>query len=98
MTGMFPAKLPIVAKKSPNKTNMPYSSIRKPINGHRSSIRVIPVMNAAVPFHFCRRAKKMAVFCRPIMRVRPKMKRICHDYWTGLPSSTRCERAYIAHG
>ena len=76
ITGIFPAKLPIVAKKSPNKTTMPYNSTRKPTKGHRSSIRVIPTRKAAVPFHFCRREKKIAVFCRPMIRVRPNMKRI----------------------
>lgn len=77
MTGIFPAKLPIVAKKSPNKTKMPYSSIKKPTNGHRSKISRIPATKAAVPFHFCRRAKNTAVFCRPMMRVRPTINRIC---------------------
>ena len=75
ITGIFPAKLPIVAKKSPKRTNMPYISIGKPISGHRSSIRIIPAVNAAVPFHFCRREKKIAVFCSPMIRVRPTMKR-----------------------
>ena len=70
-TGMLLAKPPIVAKKSPKSTNIPYSSTKKPTSGHRSNMSIMPTANAAVPFNFCRRAKKIAVFCRPIMRVRP---------------------------
>lgn len=66
----------MVAKKSPNKTKMPYSSTRKPVSGHRTKIKTIPAANAAVPFHFCRRVKKTIVFCTPMMRVRPMRKRI----------------------
>lgn len=76
-TGTFPAKLPIVAKKSPNSTNIPYNSTKKPVNGHRSKIKRMPATNAAVPLSFCRRAKKTSVFRMPIMSVRPIMKRIC---------------------
>ena len=70
-TGRLPAKPPIVEKKSPNSTIIPYSSTIKPISGHRDNISTMPPANAAVPFHFCRRAKKTAVFCRPMTRVRP---------------------------
>ena len=76
MTGMLPAKEPIVAKKSPNNTKMPYSSTRNPVNGHRRRMRSTPPKKAAVPFHFCRLAKKTNVFCSPIIRVRPMRKRI----------------------
>lgn len=76
ITGMLAVNPPIVEKKSPNNTKIPYSSIRKPTTGHRSNINMIPAANAAVPFSFCRRAKKTVVFCSPIMRVRPKRKRI----------------------
>lgn len=66
----------IVAKKSPNSTNMPYNSIKKPKKGQRSRMSRMPAAKAAVPFHFWRRAKKAAVFWTPIMRVRPIRKRI----------------------
>lgn len=80
-TGILPANPPIVEKKSPNSTKIPYSSTRKPTSGHRNKMSSIPATNAAVPLSFCRRAKKTAVFCRPIMRVRPRRKRICtRDY------------------
>lgn len=75
-TGTFPMNPAIVAKKSPNSTKIPYSSTTKPISGHLSKIRATPAANAAVPFHFCRRAKKSAVFWRPIMRVRPRRNKI----------------------
>ncbi len=71
---MLPAKPPIVAKKSPKRISIPYSSMRNPISGQRNNISTMPVTNAAVPFHFCRRAKKTAVFCGPMMRVRPRRK------------------------
>lgn len=76
-TGMFPANPPTVEKKSPNSTNIPYNSIKKPTEGHRKSISVMPAANATVPFSFWRRAKNAAVFCSPIIRVRPKRKSIC---------------------
>lgn len=76
MTGMFPVKEAIVAKKSPNSTKMPYSSTRNPVNGHRRRMRIMPPKNAAVPFHFCRLAKNTKVFRSPIISVRPIMKRI----------------------
>ena len=75
--GTFPANALIVEKKSPKSTNIPYNSTRKPIKGHRSSMSMTPVAKAAVPFNFWRRAKKTAVFWRPIIRVRPRTKRIC---------------------
>ena len=75
--GAFPANALIVEKKSPKSTNIPYNSTRKPIRGHRSSMSITPVANAAVPFNFWRRAKKTAVFWRPIISVRPRTKRIC---------------------
>lgn len=59
---MFPAKLAIVEKKSPKSTNIPYSSMRKPVNGQRHKMRMMPATNAAVPLSFCFRAKKSAVF------------------------------------
>ena len=75
-TGTLLTNPAIVAKKSPNRTRIPYSSIRKPKKGHRRRMRAMPAVKAAVPFHFCRRAKKAAVFCTPIMRVSPIRKRI----------------------
>ena len=75
--GMPPAKPAMVAKKSPNSTSIPYSSIRNPKNAQRISMRVMPSAKAAVPFHFCLRAKKARVFCVPMMRVRPIRKSIC---------------------
>lgn len=94
--GTFPANPPIVEKKSPKSTNIPYISIRKPINGHRTSMSMIPAANAIVPFIFWGRAKKIAVLYRPIIRVRPRRKRICSRMisftWFG-----KCP-SYIAHG
>jgi hypothetical protein len=78
-TGTFPTKPAIVAKKSPNNTSMPYISIRKPKKGQRTRMRRIPRTKARVPFHFWRRAKKVRVFWKPIMQVRPIMKRIWGD-------------------
>lgn len=75
-TGMLPANPPMVEKKSPNKTIIPYSSTQNPTKGHRSNMSEMPPTKAAVPFHFCRRAKKTAVFWRPIMSVKPTRKRI----------------------
>ena len=75
-TGMFPTKPAIVAKKSPKSTNMPYSSMMKPMKAQRMRIRLIPATKASVPFHFCLRAKKATVFVVPIMKVRPIRKRI----------------------
>ena len=75
--GTFPANALIVEKKSPKSTKIPYNSTRKPIRGHLSSISMTPVAKAAVPFNFWRRAKKTAVFWRPIIRVRPRTKSIC---------------------
>jgi hypothetical protein len=40
-------------------------------------IRKRPAKKAAVPFSFCRRAKKRAVFWGPMIIVRPIRKRIC---------------------
>ena len=77
--GIFPANALIVEKKSPKSTNIPYNSTRKPIRGHRSSMSITPVAKAAVPFNFWRRAKKTAVFWRPIISVRPRTKRICSE-------------------
>jgi hypothetical protein len=75
-TGTLPTNPAIVTKKSPKSTNIPYSSTKKPIRGQRRRIRRIPDTKAAVPLSFCLRAKKRAVFWRPIIRVRPAMKRI----------------------
>jgi hypothetical protein len=77
--GMPPAKPAIVAKKSPNRTRMPYSSMRNPKKAQRMRISVIPAAKAAVPFHFCRRAKKASVFWVPMIKVRPIRKRICRS-------------------
>lgn len=73
---MFPAKLPMVAKKSPNRMKIPYNSTRKPINGQRRSIRITPLVNAAVPFSFGRRVKKSTVLGSPMIRARPRTKSI----------------------
>jgi hypothetical protein len=75
-TGTFRANPAIVPRKSPNKTIMPYSSTRNPMSGHRSRISASPPKKAAVPLAFCFRAKKRAVFCGPMMIVRPMRKRI----------------------
>jgi hypothetical protein len=56
--------------------NSPYNSIRKPVNGQRIRIRIIPAVKAAVPLSFWGRVKKTIVFWTPIMRVRPIRKRI----------------------
>jgi hypothetical protein len=77
-TGMFPTNPAIVAKKSPNNTKIPYNSIMKPKKAQRRRMRVMPSVKAAVPFHFCRRAKKVSVLAAPIMRVKPMRKRICY--------------------
>ena len=42
----------------------------------RNVLKKMPAAKAAVPFHFWRRAKKRAVFWKPIMRVRPIRNRI----------------------
>ena len=76
-TGTLPTNPAIVAKKSPNNTSMPYISIRKPKKGQRMRMSRMPRMKARVPFHFWRRAKKVRVFWKPIMHVRPIRKRIC---------------------
>ena len=73
---MFPANPAIVAKKSPKRTSIPYNSIRKPKKGQRINMSKMPAAKAAVPFHFWRRAKKRAVFWKPIIRVRPIRNRI----------------------
>jgi hypothetical protein len=77
ITGTFPTNPAIVPKKSPKSTKMPYSSTKKPMRGQRRRISRMPATKAAVPFSFCRRAKKRAVFWRPMIRVRPAKKRIC---------------------
>jgi len=66
----------MVAKKSPNRTKIPYSSTKKPMNAHLINIKQIPTANAAVPLIFCRRAKKANVFWMPIISVRPIRKRM----------------------
>lgn len=76
MTGTLPTNPAMVAMKSPNRTRMPYSSMMKPKNAQRIRISVMPKAKAAVPFHFCLRAKKATVLVVPIMRVRPIRKRI----------------------
>lgn len=74
---MLAAKPAIVARKSPKRTKRPYNSTRNPIKAHRSNIRVMPATKAAVPFSFCLRAKKMSVFWKPMIIVRPMINRIC---------------------
>jgi hypothetical protein len=74
--GIFRAKPAIVPRKSPNRMNMPYSSTRKPISGHRRRISARPAKKAAVPFALFLRAKKRSVLAGPIMIVRPIRKRI----------------------
>jgi hypothetical protein len=76
MTGMFLAKPPMVPKKSPNRMKIPYSSITKPKNGHRSKIKLIPTTKAAVPLSLFLRAKKSSVRCGPSRRDVPRRKRI----------------------
>lgn len=74
--GIFRAKPAMVPRKSPNRMNMPYSSTRKPISGHRRRINARPAKKAAVPFALFLRAKKRSVLAGPIMIVRPIRKRI----------------------
>lgn len=91
----------MVAKKSPKRTKMPYSSTTKPIRGQRIRMSRMPVRKAAVPAIFWRRAKNRSVFWRPIRRVRPQMKRIY--YIGGLSDSVVWTIAisrrgtYVAH-
>lgn len=66
----------MVPRKSPKRITMPYASTRNPMKVHRMRMRSRPAKKAAVPFAFCRRAKKSKVFCGPIMMVRPMRKRI----------------------
>lgn len=75
-TGSPRAKPAMVPRKSPNRTKIPYSSTKKPMNVHRMRISARPTKNAAVPLAFCFRAKKRRVFCGPMMIVRPMRKRI----------------------
>lgn len=75
-TGMFPVNWPTVIRKSPNKMKIPYSSIKKPVKGHRRRMRMIPEAKAAVPLSFWRREKKFIVFWRPIISVKPMRKSI----------------------
>lgn len=75
-TGTFPAYPPIVTKKSPNSTAIPYSSTQNPISAHRSKMSMMPATKAAVPLSLFRRAKKSTVFCGPMIRGRPMRKRI----------------------
>ena len=96
-TGIFPAKLPMVAKKSPKSTNIPYSSTRNPTNGHRKTMRIIPPAKAAVPLSFCRRAKKIAVFCKPMMRVRPSRKSICIHFMVRIALQREKGSTYVSH-
>lgn len=73
---MLPANDPMVAKKSPKRTKMPYNSTIKPVRGHLTKMRIMPAENAAVPLIFSFRAKNTNVFWRPMMRVRPITNRI----------------------
>lgn len=66
----------MVTRKSPKRIKRPYNSIKKPVKGHLNKIKIIPAVNAAVPFNFCGREKNAIVFWRPIIRVRPIRKRI----------------------
>lgn len=77
-TGILPANDPMVAKKSPKRTKMPYNSTIKPVKGHLTKIRIMPAENAAVPLIFSFRAKNTNVFCRPMIKVRPITNSIYH--------------------
>lgn len=94
MMGMLPANEPMVAKKSPKRTNMPYSSTRKPVNGQRRKINMMPAEKAAVPLTFSFLAKKTNVFRAPIIRVRPITNRI---WQSQLPFLFDLSVPYIAH-
>lgn len=48
----------------------------KPIRVQRMSIRKIPAQKAALPRHFCLRAKKRKVRCGPRSNVIPTRKRM----------------------
>lgn len=76
-TGIPYANPAIVVKNSPNNTNTPYPSTKNPMSGNRNKIRAKPPRNAAVPRHFCRRAKKSNVLCAPRRSDMPARKRIC---------------------
>lgn len=65
-----------MTRKSPNRMNSPYNSIKKPVNGQRKRMRRIPAEKAAVPLSFWGREKKTRVLWRPMMRVKPIRKRI----------------------
>jgi hypothetical protein len=73
---MPPANVPSVTRKSPNRTNKPYSSTQKPVKGQRKRMRKIPRANVNVPVSFWRRAKKDRVLAGPRIRGRPIRKRI----------------------
>ena len=92
-TGTFPANPPTVEKKSPKSTMIPYNSIKKPTNGHRRNMRIIPAVNAAVPFNFWYRAKKTAVFCIPIMNIRPRRNKTC----SGDINQSLSEKGHLLH-
>ena len=66
----------MVTRKSPNRMNSPYSSIRNPVSGQRRRIRMMPAAKAAVPLSFWGRVKKAMVFWTPMIRVKPMRKRI----------------------
>lgn len=79
MMGMLLTKPAMVARKSPNKTSIPYNSTMKPINAQRMRMSDMPATKARVPFHFCLRAKKATVLVVPMISVRPMMKSICSE-------------------
>lgn len=76
--------------------NRPYNSTRKPTNGQRIKMRMIPTVKAAVPFNFAGREKKVIVFWTPIIRVRPIRKRICEILLVALRPGCD-EGTYVAH-
>lgn len=98
ITGTLPANCPMVIRKSPKRMNSPYVSIRKPVNGQRIRMRMIPAAKAAVPFSFWGREKNTSVFWKPIIRVRPIRKRICMDLWVGYQGGGAVGGlAYVSH-
>ena len=59
---------------------------------------MMPETNAAVPFSFCRLAKKIAVFWRPMMSVSPRMNRIWGSDESLVAVKGRRKVAYVSHG
>ena len=88
-----------VAKKSPNRTNRPYSSIANPMNVQRRRMRTMPRAKVTVPRIFCGRAKKERVLEGPRIRGRPIRKRIYLGVVSGRTDGgfVVVVRSYVSH-